>query len=766
MANGTEIAKAYVQIIPSMDGVKNNIANELGIDTTSLGASAGTSFANGFGSAIETIGKVSLAAIGAAAAGVATITKQAVDSYAEYEQLVGGAQLMFGDAYGYIAEKASSAYQTVQMSQNDYLQQVNGFATGLKTSMNGNEQAAAELADRIVTAEADIVAATGNTQENVQNAFNGIMKNNFTMLDNLQLGITPTKEGMQEVIDKMNEINGTQYEMGNLADMQNAIIDYIDYVGMSGYASAEAADTIQGSMASASASWQNLLTGLADSDADLTSLINGVVNSFSQVAKNIMPVITQAVSGIGQLITQLTPIISEALPGILEEIIPTFIEAATSLVVALTNALPDLLAPLIEQMPFVITSIMTGLMQALPAVMDMIPSFVEMFMQVLTDIANSLAEMAPTLMPQITSLITGVINIIIANAPMLLNAALQLVSALGNGLVQAIPQLVEQLPQIIQGICDFFISAIPQIVDVGVQLLVALVDNLPLIIDTVIAAIPVIVDALVQILLNADTLAKIIEAGVYLFISLVANLATIIDDIIAVIPDIIDAIIARVGDFFAPVAELGYELFMMLIDKASDILSEIIEWCGELLTSIGDKIKEGWDTLSQIGTYLIEGLWNGMENAVDWLIDKIQGLCSDAYDAIKDFFGIASPSKETAWLGEMIGLGLATGIEDSTQDAVNAAMSMSDEVLNGLSGVNNDLENALNGNMTINGSMTANGQNDALATVYDLLNRYLPTIAENGETSIVLEGDARKIFNAVRKENETYRMTTGMSAFI
>lgn len=156
---------------------------------------------------LKTIGKIGAAAVAAGSTAVLAIGKQALSAYADYEQLAGGAELMFGEAYDFIAEKAKNAYSTVQMSQNDYLQQVNGFATGLKTALGGNEQAAAELADRIINAEADVVAATGNSQEAVQNAFNGIMKSNYTMLDNLQIGITPTKEGFQEVIDKVNEWN-------------------------------------------------------------------------------------------------------------------------------------------------------------------------------------------------------------------------------------------------------------------------------------------------------------------------------------------------------------------------------------------------------------------------------------------------------------------------------------------------------------------------------------------------------------------------------
>ena len=235
---------------------------------------------------------------------VADVGKAAYTSYARYEQLAGGAQLMFGDAYDFVAEKARSAYKSVQMSQNDYLQQVNGFATGLKTALGGNVQAAAELADKVITAEADVVAATGNTQEAVQNAFNGIMKSNFTMLDNLQLGITPTKEGFQQLIDKVNEWNAengeaTAYTIDNLADCQAALVDYIEMQGLAGYAANEAAGTIEGSTASMKAAWQNLATGMADSSADMEGLTQDFVDSVFTAGRNIIPRVQQIVTGVG-----------------------------------------------------------------------------------------------------------------------------------------------------------------------------------------------------------------------------------------------------------------------------------------------------------------------------------------------------------------------------------------------------------------------------------------------------------------------------------
>lgn len=269
---------------------------------------------------------------------VADVGKAAYTSYARYEQLAGGAQLMFGDAYDFVAEKARNAYKTVQMSQNDYLQQVNGFATGLKTALGGNVQAAAELADKVITAEADVVAATGNSQEAVQNAFNGIMKSNYTMLDNLQLGIAPTKEGFQQLIDKVNEWNAengeaTSYTIDNLADCQAALVDYIEMQGLAGYAANEAAGTIEGSTASMKAAWQNLATGMADSNADMEGLTKDFVDSVFTAGENIIPRVQQIVTGVGTATVEAISYLRETNSAI-DLLVTAFEFAATAATVA------------------------------------------------------------------------------------------------------------------------------------------------------------------------------------------------------------------------------------------------------------------------------------------------------------------------------------------------------------------------------------------------------------------------------------------------
>lgn len=381
-----------------------------------------------FKTGLATAAKVGAAAVAAAGATVLAVGKQALASYADYEQLAGGAQLMFGDAYDFIAEKAQNAYKTVQMSQNDYLQQVNGFATGLKTALDGDEQAAAELADRIINAEADVVAATGNTQEAVQNAFNGIMKSNYTMLDNLQIGITPTKEGFQEVIDKVNEWNAangraTSYQIENLADCQSALVDYIEMVGMQGYAANEAADTIQGSVAAMKGAWSNLLTGIADENADFETLTSNFVDSLVAVGANIIPRVSTILQGMAQLISEAS-----------ETIVPMAVQT------------------LLENLPAVIS-----------AGMDLIMALV-----------NGILDNIDLLVDCVIGMVDVIVDRLIDNLPKLIEGGIKLTTALANGLIKAIPDLIARIPEIIYAIVNGLVSGIPDILEVGKNMIVGL----------------------------------------------------------------------------------------------------------------------------------------------------------------------------------------------------------------------------------------------------------------------------------------------------
>mgnify|MGYP002515400417 CR=1 FL=1 len=467
-----EIGTAYVKIEPTAKGISGKITSEMG----GIGTQAGESFNGGFGKVLGGIAKTTAAAVGVASAAVIKVTKSAVDSYAEFEQLEGGTKLLFGDAWTTVMKNANNAFSEVQMSTNDYLQTANSYATGLKESLGNDAEAAAELTNKIITAQADIVAATGNSQENVANAFAGIMKNNFTMLDNLQLGIKPTKEGMQEVIDKMNEINGTKYKMGNLADMQSAIVDYVKYVGMAGYAHEEGAKTIQGSLATTKAAWQNLLTGLGNGD-DLAPLIDSLVGSAENTVKLIMPIIEQALNGIADLVVKLAPMIADKLPSLIDQLLPSLLSAATSLLLGLIQALPSIINVLVQALPTILIQVINALIDALPLLIDGAIQLVIGLVGALPEIINALIEAMPTI---VVKLVTALIE----NAPQFFMAAGQLAFALCKGLLEAIPQIWSAIITILSEVFKTLKEHGPEMLVQGKELVKKFADGITALKDT------------------------------------------------------------------------------------------------------------------------------------------------------------------------------------------------------------------------------------------------------------------------------------------
>ena len=452
--------------------------------------------------ALGMITKAAVTASAAASAAVGALAKEAIASFGDYEQLAGGAKLMFGEAYDFIAEKAKTAYKDIQMSQNDYLEQVNGFAIGLKTAMGDDEIGAAKLADRIVTAEADIVAATGNTAENVQNAFNGIMKNNYTMLDNLQIGITPTKEGFQELIDKVNaykEAQGdaTRYTIDNLADCQNALVDYIEMRGLSGYAQAEGADTLQGSMASMTAAWQNMLTGMADPTQDFDRLVSDLIDSVLNVSDNLMPrimaVLPQMATGIAELAEGILPLI----PQTLEDMLPDVISGANSLIAALLDTLSsiaDTAIPIVtDNADEIIDTLLSGLISALPkvagsaadlctALITAILSNADIITQgavdIITALAKGISDNLDTLIPAVVNAVLTITETLINNTDKLISAAEDIIIGLADGLINSLPILLAKAPQILMELNTALVSAIPDIIEFALDLCDHIADNI------------------------------------------------------------------------------------------------------------------------------------------------------------------------------------------------------------------------------------------------------------------------------------------------
>ena len=558
-----------------------------------------------FKNGLATAAKVGAAAVGAAATGIAVLTKNALNNYAEYEQLVGGAKLMFGEAYDYIADKAKNAYSTVQMSQNDYLQQVNGFATGLKTALGGNERAAAELADRIINAEADVVAATGNSQEAVQNAFNGIMKSNYTMLDNLQIGITPTKEGFQEVIDKVNDWNdangrATAYQIENLADCQSALVDYIEMVGMQGYASREAADTIQGSVASMKGAWSNLLTGIADDNADFMALTGNFVDSVVAVGKNIIPRISVILGGISQLVSSASTTIIPMVVTTITENLPMLLQAAVTLVGALGQGIIDNLSAITQAAIDILFFLANGLIENLPTLIDGIVQVTLTIVQMLT---------SPDFLTQ------------------LIETAILLIMTLANGLIDAIPQLIAAVPLIIGNLLAAIIVELPNIIQMGIDLLFALIDGIIQCIPELVAAVPTLIIAFINGIVN--NLDKIILAAPQIIVSLITGIVGAIPELIAAVPRVIAAIADTIRNY--DWGSIGRNIVQGLKDGIAGMWDNIKNWFNDKVNSLVGGVKRilGIHSPSKvfagIGGFMADGVGEGFSDEFASVKKDIEG---------------------------------------------------------------------------------------------------------------------------------------------
>ena len=481
---------------------------KIGVDDQASGKISDLS--SKLGNGLKTAAKIGAAAVGAAATGIVALTKAAVDNYAEYEQLVGGAQLMFGNAYDTVAENAQDAYKTVQMSQNEYLKQVNGFATGLKIALGGNERAAANLAHKIIQAEADIVAATGNTQENVQNAFNGIMKSNFTMLDNLQIGITPTKEGFQEVIDKVNEWNdangrATKYQMGNLADMQSALVDYIDMVGMSGYAQREASNTITGSISSMKSAWSNLVTGLANNNADIEALMDDFVTTIVGdgtesnlgVFKNIMPAAEAALNGVGRLIDELFPLALEKIPSIVSEYLPKIVESAGTMVESFINGISDNKDEISKSAVFVVNTIInTGL--------KMLPDVFSLGIDLVLSLADGIAENTDELIPAATETVLDLAEYLLDNSDEIVDIGIKFIESLIEGIGDAEGLLEEKAPELVEKFVTALIRNLPKMIKMGFEMITSMNSGMSSNTGLSTETIRNIVDKIIEVIKNTD----------------------------------------------------------------------------------------------------------------------------------------------------------------------------------------------------------------------------------------------------------------------
>lgn len=336
----------------------------------------GKRFAQTLGSGMKAAAKVGGIAIGAVSSAIGVLAKKSVSAYADYEQLSGGVEKLFGrDAAKQMLQYANEAYRTAGMSANQFMEQSTSFAAALINSYEGDTMKAADQANKAMMAISDNFNTFGGDIASVQSAYQGFAKQNYTMLDNLKLGYGGTKTEMERLIKDANEYakaNGMAADLSiqNFGDIVEAIDLIQQKQGIAGTTAKEAATTISGSVGMMKAAWQNLFMAFSDKDADLGKYINTLVTSAETAFNNIFPVVEQAINGIGQFITAIVPMVAEKLPGIISSVLPGLVTAGASLLTAIISGLIQALPSLIAAIPDIIGALVDGLAESGPAILE------------------------------------------------------------------------------------------------------------------------------------------------------------------------------------------------------------------------------------------------------------------------------------------------------------------------------------------------------------------------------------------------------------
>lgn len=534
------------------------------------------------------------------------IGKQAIDSYADYEQLVGGVETLFEDLSYDVVENANKAYETTGLSANQYMETAMSFAASLNQSLlatEGNIAEAADITDRTIIDMSDNANKMGTDMSMIQSAYQGFAKQNYTMLDNLKLGYGGTKTEMERLIADANKVKEANGEMGDLsiesfADITEAIHIVQTEMGITGTTAKEASETISGSTSAIKSAWQNLLTGLVDDNANFGDLVNNFADSLVTMLNNILPRVSDALLGIVRLIIQsvstilpqLVPLVSDLLTDMIEivyEWLPDLMETVSTLVTMLVNGLTTALPQIIPIAAEMITTIINTLLQNLPQIL-------QMGITILVELVEGIAQSLPEIIPAMVDAVILMVETLIDNIDLIIDAGINIIFGLIDGIIEALPDLIDKIPEIID------------------KLINAVVNNLP----------------------------KIIEAGITLTLELAKGLIKAIPQLISKIPQIIVSIVKGLNEGISKMNDIGKNLLMGLWDGMKNLGSWLWEKVKGLLGGLTDKIKNFFGIHSpstlfkdEIGKNLALGIGEGFE-------DTMSDVNNEMADAIQTDYNL------------------------------------------------------------------------------------------------------------------------------
>lgn len=615
----TELAKAYVQIIPSAQGIKGKITEQLGGEAEKAGDSAGNKAGSKLVSGIKKV---------IAAAGIGAALKSAITEGAALEQSIGGIETLFKDSADIVEENAKKAYRTAGLSANAYMENVTSFSASLLSSLGGDTQKAADVADMAMVDMSDNANKMGTDMQDIQNAYQGFAKQNYTMLDNLKLGYGGTKKEMQRLLADAQKISGVEYNIDNLSDVYEAIHVIQGELDITGTTAKEAATTLSGSLASMKAAATNVLGNLALGEDIGPSLkeLRSTVSVF--LVDNLVPMVGNILSNTPVLLEGAFKLLFDTLSSMLDGGIGNMIQAALDVAVRLLSDLAFNIPMLLQCGWAILQQLIEGITEAATNT-D--------WNQLADNIACNFKEgMTYTeYTPQAAQeLLENFLTTITDNLPFILQSGVDLAGNLADGILSNLPYAVECIGYILQSLVEFILDNLPIILQSGVQIIEklaqGLIDNLP---EIASSAGKIIIQLLASI---AERLPELLEMGFTLIGELTAGLIKAVPDLLAEIPGIIGDIWDSFADF---------------------------DW-------------------ADIGINIISGIKNGIVGAAGTIADAAKDAAKGALNGVKGLLGIHSPSRVFEnEVGKMIDLGLAEGIEKNAGQVTDAMKELSDSTV-------------------------------------------------------------------------------------
>lgn len=525
-------------------------------------------------------------AMASLAKGAFELGKQSIESFAEYEQLVGGVDTLFKESSGKVQEYANNAFKTAGLTANEYMDTVTSFSASLISSLGGDVTKSAEVANMAITDMADNANKMGTDIQSIQNAYQGFAKGQFNMLDNLKLGYGGNKTEMERLLADATALSGIEYDISSFADISEAIHVIQTQLGITGTTAKEASETIQGSVSAMESAWGNLLTGLADKNANLNLLINNLVESVSTVGDNILPLIPTVIESIGrmaaQLVSKVVPQIISTIPQLIADTLPTIIDAANLAITSILSVLPQVAQLFGALLP-----------EILNTMVGMLPAIIDAGVQIILSLAMGIAQSLPTLIPTVIDAVLTVVENLIDNIDLVIDAGIQLIIGLAEGLMNALPVLIDHVPTIIA------------------KLLSALSENLP----------------------------KLVQAGIELTVQLSVGFIKALPQLVAKIPEIISGVVSAFADYYKDLFEVGVNLLKGLWEGIASWVSNL--W--QNIKNLGSEIVKGFKSVfgiaspskvfaDQVGKNMALGLGKGFEDTMKNVTNEMSSAVPTNFD--------------------------------------------------------------------------------------------------------------------------------------